>query len=116
MVVAVGWSAKQLVSGGRREKMWQRGGGGVNLSRFLRRIWRSGNRVCEDSTVVFAARSILIAKGVRAREDDDRCTRWWWRWRMSCEGCLVRIDVKNRFEACIVCMHDALDEEGNVQF
>ncbi len=23
---------------------------------------------------------------------------------MSCEGCLVRSDAKNRFEACILCM------------
>jgi hypothetical protein len=22
---------------------------------------------------------------------------------MSCEGCLVRSDAKNRFEACIIC-------------
>jgi hypothetical protein len=100
MVVAVGRSAKQLVNGGRRGKMWQRGG--VNLSRFLRRIWRSVNRVCEDSAVVFAARSILIAKGVGAREDDDGRTRRRRR-RMSCEGCLVRSKAENRFEACIVC-------------
>jgi len=105
MVVTVGLSAKQLVNGGMRGMMWQRGGG--NLCRFLRRIWRSVNRlildelVSEDSAVVFAARSILIAKGVRAREDDDGRT-WLWR-RMSCEGCFVRSDTENRFEACIVC-------------
>jgi len=105
MVVTVGWSAKQLVNGGRRGMMWQRGG--VNLCRFLRRIWGSVNHlildelVSEDSAIVFAARSILIAKGVGAREDDDgRMQRWR---RMSCEGCLVRSDAKNRFEACIVC-------------
>jgi len=75
MVVTVRRSAKQLISGGRRGMMWQRGG--VNLCRFLRRIWRSVNRlildelVSEDSTIAFAARSILIAKGVGAREDDD---------------------------------------------
>ncbi len=105
MVVTVGLSAKQLVNGGMRGMMWQRGG--VNLCRFLRRIWRSVNRlildelVSEDSAIVFATRSILIAKGVGAREDDDGCMRRWR--RMSCKGCLVRSDAENRFEACIVC-------------
>ena len=85
--------------------MWQRGG--WNLCRFLKRIWRSVNRlildelVSEDSAIVFAARSILIAKGVGAREDNDGRTRRW-RW-MSCKGCLVRSVAENRFEACIVC-------------
>jgi len=106
MVAAVGRSAKQLVNGKRRGMMWQRGG--WNLYRFLRRIWRSVNclilyeLVSEDSAVVFAARSILIAKGVGAREDNDRRMRRW-RW-MSCEGCILRSDAKYRFEACIVCM------------
>jgi len=105
MVTAVGRSAKQLVNGERRGMMWQRGG--WNLSRFLRRIWRSVNRlvldelVSKDSAIVFATRSILIAKGVGAREDNDGRTRRWR--RMSCEGCLVRSDAKNCFEACIVC-------------
>ena len=78
--------------------MWQRGG--VNLCRFLRRIWRSVNRlildelVSEDSAIVFAARSILIAKGVGARENDDGGMQRWR--RMSCEGCLVRSDAENR--------------------
>ena len=85
--------------------VWQRGG--WNLCRFLRRIWRSVNRlilnelVSEDSVIVFVARSILIAKGVGAREDNDGRTRRWR--RMSCEGCLVRSDAENRFEACIIC-------------
>ena len=81
---------------------------GGELCRFLRRIWRSVNRlildelVSEDSAVVFAARSILIAKGVGAREDDNGRMRRWR--RMSCEGCLVRSDTENRFEeACIIC-------------
>jgi hypothetical protein len=73
----------------------------MNLNRFLRRIWRSVNQVCDDSAVVFAARSILIVEGVGVREDDDGRTRRWR--RMSCEGCLVRSDTKNRFKACIVC-------------
>ncbi len=85
--------------------IWQRGG--VNLCRFLRRIWRSVDRlilnelVSNDSAIVFAARSILIAKGVGARKDDDGRMRRWR--RMSCEGCLVRSDAENCFEACIVC-------------
>ena len=105
MVVTVGRSAKQLVNGGRRGMMWQRWG--VNLCRFLRRIWRSVNRlildelVSEDSAIVFTARSILIAKGVGAREDNDGRMRRWR--RMSCEGCLVRSDAESRFETCIIC-------------
>jgi len=62
-------------------------------------IWRSVNQVCEYSAIVFAARSILIAKGSRSRENDDGRTR---QWRMSCKGCLVQSDAKNRFKACIV--------------
>ena len=79
----------------------------MNLCRFLRRIWRSVNRlildelVSKDSAIVFATRSILIAKGVGAREDNDGRTRRWW--QMSGEGCLVRSDAENCFEACIVC-------------
>jgi hypothetical protein len=105
MVAAAGRSAKQLVNWERRGMVWQ--WGGWNLCRFLRRIWRSVNRlilnelVSEDSVIVFAARSILIAKGVGAREDNDGRTRLWR--RMSCEGCLVRSDAKNCFEACIIC-------------
>jgi hypothetical protein len=82
------------------------GGGGESLQ-VPQEDWRSVNRlildelVCEDSTVVFAARSILIAKGVGAPEDDNGRTRRWR--RMSCEGCLVRSDAENCFEACIVC-------------
>jgi len=106
MVTAVGRSAKQLVNGERRGVMWQQGG--WNPCRFLRRIWRSVTHlildelVSKDSAIVFATRSILIAKGVGAMEDNDGRTRQWR--RMSCEGCLVRSDAKNRFEACIVCM------------
>ena len=98
MVVAVGWSTTQLINGGIRVKMWQRGGGGES-QQFLRRIWRSVNQVCKYSAVVFAARCILIAKGSGSWEDDDGRT---WQWRMSYEGCLVQSNAKNRFKACIV--------------
>ncbi len=80
--------------------------GAWNLCRFLRRNWRSVDRlildelVSKDSAIVFAARAILIAKGVGSREDNDGRKRRWR--RMSCEGCLVQSDAKNRFEACIV--------------
>ena len=80
------------------------GGGGGESLQVPQEDWRSVNRlildelVCEDSAVVFAARSILIAKGVGAREDDDGRT-WRRRRRMSCEGCLVRSKAGNRFEA-----------------
>jgi hypothetical protein len=44
--------------------MWQRGGGGGE-SQQVPQEWRSVNQVCKDSAVVFADRSILIAKGGR---------------------------------------------------
>ena len=80
--------------------MWQRGGGGVNLSRFLRSGGQS-TKFARTPPSYSPTGPSSLPKGVGTRENDDGRTRW--RRQMSCEGCLVRSDAENRFEACIVC-------------